>query len=75
MTPVTASQTSIAEPESLDLSQNSKMRKRFQAQKSSTASSSRALENICPFQKEFSRFDSFSLAASNVNVLDWWKAH
>ena len=35
VTPVTASQSSIAEPESLALSPNSKMRKRFQAQKSS----------------------------------------
>ena len=75
VTPVTASQTAISEAETLDLSPNSKMRRRFQAQKSSAASSSRVLENSCPFEKEFCRFDSFSLAPSTVNVLDWWKSH
>ena len=72
VTPATATQTAIDEADNLDLSPTSKMRRRFQAKKTNTTSS--RSEN-CPFEKEFLRYDSFTLADSKVDVLQWWKSH
>ena len=56
-----------------DLSPTSKLKKRFMTKKKATYTEERSTK--CPVQKEMSKYEIFSLAPSNVDVLKWWKTH
>ena len=30
---------------------------------------------LSPIEKEFNKYEAFSLPAKNVNILEWWKCH
>lgn len=57
------------------LSPTSKLKKKFKAQKKQTQQESSTSSNSSELVKEFNKFEMFSLAPDDVDLLGWWKEH
>ena len=75
VSPATTSANAISEAASVNLSPTSKLRQQFQSNRQTTNTDATISNNIDPITKEFTRFESFSLAHKTVDVLQWWKTH
>ena len=68
----------LPEPEASDvdflsLSPTSRLRRRFETKQRSVVDGS--IERISPIEKEFRRYEAFSLPDNGVDILQWWKCH
>ena len=68
ISPETAASTAGSDDsdDDLNLSPTSKLKKQYMSRQSTTTTTT--IENTCPFLKEFTRYESFSLAKNSVDV-------
>ena len=57
------------------LSPTSRLRKQYAAKKTSTMTATSSSQAINPVDKEFSKYELYSLAPPSVDILEWYKKH
>ena len=59
----------------LNLSPTSQLRKKILARSQRTLTESVNDSRLPPIEKEFRKYEAFSLPPKEMNILDWWKCH
>ena len=59
----------------LNLSPTSQLRKKILARSQRTITESVNDSRLPPIEKEFRKYEAFSLPPKEMNILDWWKCH
>ena len=61
--------------EDITLSPTSQLRRKMLARHHRTQTEGFQDSRLAPIEKEFQRYEAFSLPPKNVNILQWWKSH